>query len=252
MPELRRYNPTWLSTVPVAHRGLHSSGVPENSLAAFKAAAAAGYAIELDVRLSSDRQLVVIHDANTRRITRHNLAVANTPAATLTQLHLLGTRQSVPLLVDVLKTIRGLVPVDIEVKTGTSAKLVGPRLVNLLANYRGEVAVSSFDPRILMWLRRHARHIPRVQIASMLPAHPSYPHWVRRLLRTMPLNWIVQPHAIKFDIRDYPTAAVTFWEHVLSVPVLLWVVKSRRQLVTADRDACNIIFERLRPPLRRH
>src|SRR5262245_34292389 len=110
MPEPRTYNPSWLSSRPVAHRGLHGPGAPENTLAAFKAAAAARYAIELDVRLSSDNKLVVIHDRNTRRLTRHDLVVADTPAANLTALRLQGTTQSIVLLEDVLRTVRGHVP----------------------------------------------------------------------------------------------------------------------------------------------
>ena len=39
---------------PYAHRGLWGKGVPENSLAAFRAAAEAGFGIELDVQLSKD------------------------------------------------------------------------------------------------------------------------------------------------------------------------------------------------------
>jgi glycerophosphoryl diester phosphodiesterase len=34
--------PSWLVDVPLAHRGLHGDGVPENSLPAFAAAATAG------------------------------------------------------------------------------------------------------------------------------------------------------------------------------------------------------------------
>ena len=47
-----------------AHRGLHSpdKSVPENSLAAFAAAADAGYGMELDVQLSKDGEVVVFHD----------------------------------------------------------------------------------------------------------------------------------------------------------------------------------------------
>jgi len=37
-----------------AHRGLYSSGVPENSLAAFENAVLSGLGIELDVRLTKD------------------------------------------------------------------------------------------------------------------------------------------------------------------------------------------------------
>ena len=55
----------------VAHRGLHAAGkgVPENSLPAFRAAAEAGYAIELDVHRAADGTLVVFHDHDLRRMT---------------------------------------------------------------------------------------------------------------------------------------------------------------------------------------
>lgn len=47
---------------PVAHRGLHDNEAPENSLAAFRKAAEAGYAIELDVHLTKDEKLIIRHD----------------------------------------------------------------------------------------------------------------------------------------------------------------------------------------------
>ena len=50
-----------------AHRGLHGDGVPENSMAAFKAALDHGYGIELDIHLLKDGNLAVIHDASLKR-----------------------------------------------------------------------------------------------------------------------------------------------------------------------------------------
>lgn len=56
-------------TLACAHRGL-SAEEPENTLAAFRAAADAGaHAIELDVRLTHDKHVVVMHDANIARTT---------------------------------------------------------------------------------------------------------------------------------------------------------------------------------------
>jgi glycerophosphoryl diester phosphodiesterase len=247
MPEHRLYNPTWLSTTPVAHRGLYGAGVPENSLAAFKAAAAAGYAIELDVRLSSDRRLVVIHDRNTRRLTRHDLVVTDTPASQLTKLRLQGTVQTISLLEDVLKTVRGRVPVLIEVKYPTPARVVGPLLAQVLAKYRGEVAVEAFDPRVVAWLRHHAGHIPRGQNAGQLPEYTSVPRVVRRFLCNMPFNFFTRPQFLTFDIRDYPHRSLLFWEHILNVPVIMWTVKTKRHLAVAKHENFNVIFERLRP-----
>ena len=60
-----RFGEAWdlLFAPPVAHRGLwRPDGAPENSLAAFQAAAAAGYGIELDVQLSADGEAMVFHD----------------------------------------------------------------------------------------------------------------------------------------------------------------------------------------------
>lgn len=53
----------------IAHRGLHASKVPENSLLAFKKAIEAGYAIELDIQMTKDNVLVIFHDENTSRMT---------------------------------------------------------------------------------------------------------------------------------------------------------------------------------------
>ena len=48
-----------------AHRGLHGSnyGAAENCLKAFSLACKQGYGLELDVRFTKDRRLVVFHDA---------------------------------------------------------------------------------------------------------------------------------------------------------------------------------------------
>jgi glycerophosphoryl diester phosphodiesterase len=221
--------------------------VPENSLAAYKAAAAAGYAIELDVRLSSDQRMVLIHDRNTRRMARHDFKITETPAARLTKLRLQGTAQTIPLLEDALKTVRGRVPILIEIKYPTPAKVVGPLIVQALERYRGEVAVEAFDPRVVWWFKRHARHLPRGQNAGTLPEYTSVPRWLRRLLCGMPLNFFTRPQFIVYDVRDFPSRLLLFWEHVLKVPVLLWTVRTKRHQAIARSENFNVIFERLRP-----
>lgn len=54
--------------VRYAHRGLHAlPHAPENSLPAFRRAAEAGYGAELDVRLTADGRLAVVHDGELSR-----------------------------------------------------------------------------------------------------------------------------------------------------------------------------------------
>ncbi len=67
----------------VAHRGA-SWDAPENTLAAFRRAWALGAeAVELDVRVTGDGEVVVIHDASTKRTTGEDLVVAEHTAAEL-------------------------------------------------------------------------------------------------------------------------------------------------------------------------
>ena len=71
-PEPSAFGEAWelLFDPPVAHRGLWSpGGAPENSLAAFQAACAAGYGIELDVQITADGEAVVFHDYKLDRLT---------------------------------------------------------------------------------------------------------------------------------------------------------------------------------------
>ena len=53
----------------IAHRGLHTETITENSIEAFKNALLQDVAIELDVHLSKDKVLIVCHDANLKRTT---------------------------------------------------------------------------------------------------------------------------------------------------------------------------------------
>jgi glycerophosphoryl diester phosphodiesterase len=93
-----------------AHRG-GAALWPENSLAAFAGALALGVdLLELDVHLSADGEVVVIHDATLARTTEGSGAVRASPAAALRRLRLRGpggalTEERVPLLDDVLALV---------------------------------------------------------------------------------------------------------------------------------------------------
>ncbi len=75
----------------IAHRGL-SSMETENTAAAFVAAGNRGFfAIETDVRLTSDGVFVCFHDDDTKRLSHENLEIEKTDYKTLSQIRLLDT-----------------------------------------------------------------------------------------------------------------------------------------------------------------
>ena len=92
----------------IAHRGGPATGVEENSLAAFAAAAAAGAdMIELDVRRSGDGRLVVVHDPALARV-----AVRRTSLAALRS----ASGLELPELADVVEFAAGRIGLDVELK----------------------------------------------------------------------------------------------------------------------------------------
>ena len=73
----------WLIARPIAHRGLHdaSTGIVENTAAAFSAAMASGYGMETDLQISADGEAMVHHDDALGRLTEGSGALADMSAA---------------------------------------------------------------------------------------------------------------------------------------------------------------------------
>lgn len=96
----------------IAHRGA-SRQAPENTLAAARRAWDLGSdGVEIDIRLSRDGEIVVIHDATTRRTTGKNHAVSSLTARELHQLNAAAAFGNSPLFepVPLLKQILATVP----------------------------------------------------------------------------------------------------------------------------------------------
>ena len=106
----------------IGHRG--AAGLaPENTTAAFAKAAALGLPFELDITLSKDGELVVIHDDTLDRTTTGKGAVTATVWADIqgldagSWLDSRWTGEPVPRLADVLKRFGHEVVIDIEIKS---------------------------------------------------------------------------------------------------------------------------------------
>lgn len=147
-----------------AHRG-GAALWPENSLAAFRGAIALGVdALEFDLHLTADDEVVVIHDATLDRTTTGRGPVRSIPLAQLRTLRLLdatglATEESVPTLADVLDLARPtsmtLLP---EIKLDIARRAypeIERRVVEQLRarGLLGRASVQSFDDATLRRVR---------------------------------------------------------------------------------------------------
>jgi glycerophosphoryl diester phosphodiesterase len=149
-----------------AHRGLHSEpqAVPENSEAAFTAAAEKGYGVELDVRLTGDGKAAVFHDERLSRMCGSECRVDEMHMDVLKKLPLKGTEENIPSLQEALDTIDGRIPVILDIKSGKNNALLCEKILRTMDEHMGDYCVESFDPRILRWFRKNAPDILRGQL----------------------------------------------------------------------------------------
>ncbi len=143
-------NPKILSGV--AHRGLHNKDVAENSLKAFQLAISCGVAIELDVHLCKDNELIVIHDEDLKRLTHKEGIVEHLTSLELSQYKLFDG-QKIPTLNEVLDLVNEQVPLLIELKVYEGnykalSKKVCETLSKRIKDKKNYVLIS-FDPRSL-------------------------------------------------------------------------------------------------------
>ena len=166
-----------------AHRGLHDAVLPENSLAAFRAAVERGYGIELDVHLLKDGTLAILHDSDLKRMTGKDGHIEDLTLADLPDCHLGGTQETVPTLQQVLELVNEKVPLILEIKTaGKNAETLTEAVVKLLADYKGLYCLESFDPRAIQYLRRHHPDIVRGQLAEDSVTRDKTYSWLTRFV----------------------------------------------------------------------
>lgn len=156
----------------IAHRGA-SGYAPENTLAAFdKAVEMKCDYIELDIHLSKDRKIVVIHDNTVDRTTDSSGKVCDLTLAELQQLDA-GSwfdkrfkGETIPTLDEVLERYRGKIGILIEVKDPSSSPGIEDELAKLLQSKNmdkpnnDKIIVQSFDHKSIRYFKSIMPNIP--------------------------------------------------------------------------------------------
>jgi len=163
-----------MTPILYGHRGAKGEA-PENTLTGFTYAQRIGVtAFELDVHLSADGELMVIHDPTVDRTTNGHGPVSGFTAAELAALDARAVFPAwpepagVPRLVDVLDAFGATQSFQIEIKTAPPdvLEIVARKLIDLIGRYGIDerVEVASFDPAVLEIVRRIAPELPRAYI----------------------------------------------------------------------------------------
>ena len=233
-----------------AHRGLHGEGVPENSMAAFRAALENGYGIELDIHLLKDGNLAVIHDSLLNRTTGQPGHIEDLTTAQLKDYHLEGTEETIPEFMDVLTLYAGKAPLIVELKPmdGNHAALA-EAACNMLASYSGPYCLESFDPRCVAWLRKNRPELIRGQLSeNFTKGRNDLPLWLRFALTHNMTHLITRPDFVAYKFRDRKdTIGNDVCRKLWKMQGVTWTLKTQEEYDTAVKEGWIPIFEGFRP-----
>lgn len=241
---------------PIAHRGLHdrARGVIENSSAAFAAAIEHGFGIECDLQLTADGEAIVFHDADLERLLGQPGLVRSWPSDELVVTPLTGSAAGdcPQTFSELLTQVAGQAPLVVEVKHQANAadtEALGRRVVECVEAYEGPLVIKSFDPHMLVTLRRAGYAGP----LGIITYGYDKPEWYGDM-----------PARTRFVLRHllhYPWSRFTFIScdraalrlpavrlfRMLGFPVMSWTIRSPDEARQARCDADQIVFEGFDP-----
>lgn len=232
-----------------AHRGLHSEGIPENSMAAFAAAKEAGYGVELDVHLLADGNLAVIHDSDLERVTGCSGTVEQLTTRQLRDHHLCGTEEIIPEFSHVLELFDGKVPLIVELKTANgNHKKLCKAVCDLMETYNGPYCLESFDPRCLLWLKKHRPLLVRGQLTEdyFVKGRPKIPFILKWIMTENLGNFVTKPDFVAYRYADRFCTLSNFF-CLRRMACVSWTVTTQKDFDKAVKEGWTPIFEGFLP-----
>lgn len=248
-PRLRSRTDKKLLSTKYAHRGLHSkeSGVPENSMRAFELAVENGYGIELDVRFSSDKELVVFHDETLKRVCGIDEKVCNKTLAELSQINLLGTEQKIPSFKEVLALVDGKVPLLVEIKQDAGEANVASAVCDMLADYKGDLLIESFNPLALVTVKKRLPSVFRGLLCDRFTEQKKYKKPLYYVLQAFLLNFLCKPDFIAYNHSAKSGVSYFIIKNIFKTPFVAWTARSKDEQEKAERSGyLTVIFENYR------
>ena len=232
-----------------AHRGLHSPGKPENSMAAFRAALENGYGVELDVHLLADGTLAVMHDSLLKRTTGAEGRIEDLTADRLTDFRLEGTQETIPTFLEVLQLFDGKAPIVVELKVVNNYySALSQAVCDLLDKNPGIYCLESFDPRCVRWLMKHRPDMIRGQLNQHYgKGDAPYPWILRFLMSHQAMNFLVRPDFVAYQFRDRRNLGNFLARKIWGIQGVSWTLRTKEDFDTAVKEGWLPIFEKFIP-----
>ncbi len=231
-----------------AHRGLHKKPeIPENSMAAFSRALEHGFGVELDVHLTKDKKLAVIHDSSLSRTAGIDIQIEDITAEEMKKYPLEKSDERIPELHEVLELFNGKAPLIIELKPANGNYTeISETLARELDSYTGEYCIECFHPFPILWFRRNRPKVCRGQLATNLfkvDEGRQYKFLEKLALSGLFVNILGRPDFIAFDYRHHNSGMLRFVRCIHHPKIFYWTMPNDDYVHKAEKLGGAPIFE---------
>lgn len=155
-----------------SHRGyFDNTTIYENTLEAFQISIDKGYGIELDVRMTKDKQLIVFHDEDMKRMFGLDTVIQS---LSLDEIYAMNLNYHIPTFQQALDLIKDQVDIIVEIKHGGDIHTLCQLVYNTLLTYDGTFSIESFHPGIVYWFKKHAPEVERGQLLMSIAEYDYF------------------------------------------------------------------------------
>lgn len=240
----KRRDTSYFKNKMFAHRGLHDSEVPENSLLAFRLAKESGYGVELDVQMTKDGQLVVFHDGSLKRVCGIDGNLRDYTYEELLKFRLNGTEEQIPLFSQVLETLDGTDLIcEIKGDNGIKNYELCEKTYDMLTTYKGRFCVESFSPYLVGWFKDNHPEIIRGQLSENFIK--STGNNLQNFCMThLLVNCISRPDFVAYNHLYSDTFGFKICAGIFKPLLVAWTAKGKAEQDSAWKIYDTVIFEK--------
>ena len=227
----------------IAHRGLHNSQFPENSLGAFENAINNNYAFEIDVHMLNDGTIVVHHDTNLLRSCNQNKSLYDLNGEDLKNCYIFNSSYTIPTLQNVFDLTQGKVPILIEIKDFIHKNEIVKLLMQMIKNYDGQVAIQSYHPLILKKCYKSNKNIKLSYLCSKLDDLQEINKIVKKITYSLMFYKLSKAQYISIK-KDEIIPKIL---NKAKGNIIPWVIENEEEILTFKNISKGIIFEHFLP-----
>ena len=221
-----------------AHRGIFDNkNIVENTIKSFREALKINVNIELDVRVTKDKEIVVFHDKDLKRLTSIDKDVKDLTYDELSKITLLNTTDTIPKFEDVLKLVDGKVKILIEFKESFGREIL-KKIDRLLLDYSGEVLLQSFNPFLIKKiattsLKRYEQGILLTNKYKGLRRCFYDVYIYKYIIKKRSYDFIACNKELVFKVRE-----------VTDKKIFIWTIKTKEEFIKYKKYSNNLICEK--------